>query len=49
MKKESKKIVVYDCYNKNIPKNQNIIGTVVQHFGRWGMTNGWKIIEVEDE
>lgn len=44
---KNERIIIYDCYNHNIPKNQDVIGTVVQHFSRWGMTNGYKIIELE--
>ncbi len=34
----------YDGYNNKINKT-NIIGTVVPQNSRWGITNGWKIIE----
>ena len=45
----NKTIIVYDDYNSNIPKDQNVIGTVTTTFGHTAIRNGWKIIEVEDE
>lgn len=45
----SKKIIVYDDYNSNIPKDQNVVGTVTTMFGRDSLRHGWKIIEIEDE
>lgn len=42
-----KKIIPIDCYNHTIPENVDVIGTVVQHFSRWGLTNGYKIIELD--
>ena len=45
MKKESKKIIVYDDYNSNIPKDQNVVGTVTTMFGRDSLRHGFKIIE----
>lgn len=44
-----KKIVLWDCYNNKVHMNCDTIGTVVQHFSRWGTTNGWKIIELYEE
>lgn len=41
----SKKIIVYDDYNSNIPKDQSVIGTVRQTFGVAALRNGFKIIE----
>lgn len=49
MKKEKKKIIVYDDYNSFIPQDQNVIGTVRQTFGHTALRNGFKIIEIEDE
>jgi hypothetical protein len=43
-----KKIILYDCYNHKLHENCDVIGTVVQHFGRWGLTNGWKVVEIEE-
>lgn len=43
--KESKKITVYDDYNSNIPKDQNIIGTLTTQFGNSAPRHGFKIIE----
>ena len=42
-----KKILLLDCYNHKV-HGDSVIGTVVQHFSRWGVTNGWKVIEYED-
>lgn len=41
-----KTTIPIDCYNHTVPDNPNIVGTIVPHMGRWGMTNGWKIIEI---
>ena len=38
-------VYFYDGYNNKINKT-NIIGTVVPQNSRWGITNGWKVIEV---
>lgn len=38
-------IYSYDGYNNKVNKT-DIIGTVVPQNSRWGITNGWKIIEV---
>lgn len=43
-----KKIIVYDDYNSNIPKDQDIVGTVITMFGRDSLRHGFKIIEVYD-
>ena len=43
-----KKIIVYDDYNSNIPKNQDVVGTVTTMFGRDSLRHGFKIIEVYD-
>lgn len=39
------KIALYDDFNSCIRGGQ-IIGTVVQNFGREAWRNGWKIIEI---
>ena len=39
------KIILYDDFNGCIRGGQ-IIGTVVQNFGREAWRNGWKIIEI---
>ena len=39
-------IMLLDCYNMRFHRD-DVIGTVVQHFGRWGMTNGWKVVEID--
>lgn len=39
------KIIPLDGYNATIHIS-DIIGTVVPNYNRWGMTNGWKIIEI---
>lgn len=44
-----KKIIIYDDYNNNIPKNQEVIGTVRPMFSRNALRASWKIIEIEDE
>ena len=41
------KKIAYDGYNDKIG-NSEIIGTIVPQNSRWGMTNGWKIIEVDE-
>ena len=43
-----KKIILLDCYNHKI-HTDGVVGTIVQHFGRWGVTNGWKIVEVDED
>ena len=43
-----KRIKVIDCYNNVIHNNGKVIGTVVSNFDRFGMTNGWKVIYVEE-
>lgn len=42
---EESNIYLYDGYNNKIHKS-NIIGTIVPQNSRWGITNGWKVIEV---
>lgn len=44
-----KKMLIYDDYNSNIPKDQNTIGTIRQTFGVSALRNGWKIIEIDEE
>jgi len=43
------KIIIYDDYNGNIPKNQDVCGTVTTMFGRDSLRHGFKIIEVYEE
>jgi DNA (cytosine-5)-methyltransferase 1 len=43
---ESAEIYSYDGYNNKINKS-DCIGTVVPQNSRWGLTNGYKIVEVE--
>lgn len=43
-----REIVIYDGYNDNI-RWGGVIGTVVPQNSRWGLTNGYKIIEIEYE
>ena len=38
-------IYSYDGYNNKINKT-DVVGTVVPQNSRWGITNGWKIVEV---
>lgn len=38
-----------DDYNGNIPARQDVIGTVVQNFGRDAFRNGWKIIIIYED
>lgn len=45
----TKKIIVYDDYNSNIPKNQDVIGTVTTMFGCDSLRHGFKIIEIIDD
>lgn len=41
-------IQIYDGYNHKVhPPTNHIIGTVVPQKSRWGLTNGYKIIEVD--
>lgn len=44
---EGSNIYSYDGYNNKINKT-NVIGTVVPQNSRWGITNGWKIVEVNN-
>lgn len=39
--------IVYDDYNSNIPKCQNVIGTLTTQFGNPAPRHGWKIIKLE--
>lgn len=41
--------IIYDGLNNRIPKEQDIMGTVVPQFSRFGKTNGYKIIEKMEE
>lgn len=43
-----RRIDLIDCYNNVLHKSGKIIGTVVSNFNRHGMTNGWKIIYVDE-
>lgn len=43
-----REILIYDGYNHNVIKG-DIIGTVVPNYSRWGLTNGYKIIEIRYE
>lgn len=44
------KMILLDGYNCNIRPCADVIGTIVPNNNRWGLTNGWKIIEIyEDE
>lgn len=43
--KQEKGILVYDDYNGNFPKDQNICGTVTTMFGRDSIRHGFKIFE----
>jgi site-specific DNA-cytosine methylase len=43
---ESAEIYSYDGYNNKMNKS-DCIGTVVPQNSRWGLTNGYKIVEVE--
>lgn len=43
---EDPNIYSYDGYNNKINKT-NVIGTVVPQNSRWGITNGWKVVEVD--
>ena len=40
-----KKIAILDGYNNKIHWG-GVIGTVVPNYSRWGLTNGYKIIEI---
>lgn len=42
---DEKEIIVYDDFNRRIPKNQSVVGTVRPTFSR-GSHNGYKIIEL---
>ena len=42
---EGENIYSYDGFNNKVNKT-DIIGTIVPQNSRWGITNGWKIIEV---
>ena len=41
-----KKILILDGYNNRIHREGGVIGTIVPQNSRWGLTNGYKIIEV---
>lgn len=43
-----KEIMTLDCYNHKLHTGE-VIGAVVSHSGRWGTTNGWKLIEIYEE
>lgn len=43
---EEPKVIVYDDYNQNIPKNQSVIGTITTNIGSSTPRNGIKLIEV---
>lgn len=45
----TKTILLLDGYNNNVHADYSSIGTIVPNNNRWGLTNGWKIIEVYDE
>lgn len=46
---KNKKIIIYDDYNSNIPKNQRVIGTITTTIGHSALRNGLKIIEVIED
>lgn len=39
--------MILDGYNSNV-YGEGIIGTIVPQNSRWGLTNGYKIIEIYD-
>ena len=41
-------ILIYDGYNHKI-NGGGVIGTIVPQNSRWGLTNGYKIIEIDGE
>lgn len=43
-----KEIAILDGYNHKIYRG-GVIGTVVPNYSRWGLTNGYKIIEIAYE
>lgn len=45
---QTRRIDLMDCYNNVLHKSGKVIGTVVSNFNRYGMTNGWKIIYVDE-
>lgn len=47
--KDVKYAGLIDGYNHKIHWGGEIIGTIVPQNSRFGMTNGYKIIEIEDE
>ena len=50
MKMKIPTIQIYDGYNNKVhPPTNHIIGTVVPQNSRWGLTNGYKIIEVVED
>lgn len=42
-----KRIKLIDCYNMTT-HGGGYIGTVVSNFSRYGLTNGWKIIYINE-
>lgn len=41
-----KSFLILDGYNNKIHRGGRIIGTIVPQNSRWGLTNGYKIIEI---
>ena len=39
------KRIILDDYNQNIPKEQDVIGSVTTTWGHLALRNGWKIID----
>lgn len=46
MKTTKMYFLILDGYNNKIHREGEVIGTIVPQNSRWGLTNGYKIIEV---
>lgn len=42
------RVIVYDDYNSNIPRNQTTIGTVTTQFGNPAPRHGFKLILINE-
>lgn len=40
------KTIILDDYNRNIPKEQEVIGAVTTTWGHLALRNGWKLMEI---
>lgn len=45
LRRIEREVIIYDDYNSNVPKDQNVIGTLTTNIGSSAPRNGIKIIE----